>query len=72
MTNYVSLIMDIERSKTYAVVERNEMQHYLDKCIYNMNSLFQREMQFEVTFSAGDELQELGWVIGRLRWNRSI
>lgn len=59
MTNYVSLIMDIENSKTYGVRDRNEMQHYIDKCIKNLNSLFYREMQCEVTFSAGDELQGL-------------
>lgn len=59
MTNYVSLIMDIERSKTYGVVDRNEIQHYMDNCIKNLNRLFHSEMQFEVSFSAGDELQGL-------------
>lgn len=59
MTNYVSLIIDIEKSKSYRIDERNDMQHYMDKCINNLNHLFRREMQCEVTFSAGDELQGL-------------
>lgn len=59
MNKYVSLIMDIEKSKTYDVSDRNEMQHYMDKCIKNLNSLFDEEMQCEVIFSAGDELQGL-------------
>ncbi|MGN0350848.1 MAG: SatD family protein [Roseburia sp.] len=59
MNKYASLIMDIEKSKTYDVSDRNEMQHYIDKCIKNLNSLFDEEMQCEVTFSAGDELQGL-------------
>ena len=59
MKKYVSLIMDIEKSKSYDINDRNEMQHYIDKCIKNLNSLFGKEMQCEVTFSAGDELQGL-------------
>lgn len=59
MTNYVSLIMDIEKSKKYAIRDRNEMQYYLDICIKNLNGLFKQSMQCEVTFSAGDELQGL-------------
>jgi len=59
MNKYVSLIMDVEKSKKYDVSDRNEMQHYIDKCIKNLNTLFHEEMQFEVTFSAGDEVQGL-------------
>lgn len=59
MNKYVSLIMDIEKSKTYDIGDRNEMQHYIDKCIKNLNSLFDEEMQCEVIFSAGDEFQGL-------------
>ena len=59
MNKYVSLIMDIEKSKSYDISDRNEMQYYLDKCIRNLNSLFGKEMQCEVMFSAGDELQGL-------------
>ena len=59
MKKYVSLIMDIEKSKSYDINDRNEMQHYIDKCIKNLNILFDEGMQCEVTFSAGDELQGL-------------
>lgn len=59
MMNYVSLIMDIEKSKTYDVEIRNVMQHYMDKCIKNLNRLFHSEIQREVIFSAGDEFQGL-------------
>lgn len=59
MKKYVSLIMDIEKSKKYEVSDRNEMQHYIDKCIKNLNGIFSEAMQCEVTFSAGDELQGL-------------
>lgn len=59
MKKYVSLIMDIEKSKKYGVSDRNDMQHYIDKCIKNLNGLFNEEMQCEVTFSAGDEFQGL-------------
>lgn len=59
MNKYVSLIMDIEKSKTYGITERNEMQNYISKCIENLNFLFGEEMQFDVMFSAGDELQGL-------------
>ena len=57
--NYVSLIMDVEKSKKYDIRDRNEMQYYIDKCVKNLNGLFFKRMQFEVTFSAGDELQGL-------------
>lgn len=59
MIKYVSLIVDIEKSKTYAIDDRNEMQHYLDRCIKNLNSIFYMYMPCEMTFSAGDELQGL-------------
>lgn len=59
MNKYVSLIMDIEKSKLYDISDRNVMQYYIDKCIRNLNSLFGEEIQCEVTFSAGDEFQGL-------------
>lgn len=59
MKKYVCLIIDIERSKSYENRERNEMQHYMDECVKNLNELFDYEMECEVTFSAGDELQGL-------------
>ena len=59
MSIYVSLIVDIEKSRTYDISERNEMQHYMYKCIENLNYLFLKEMPCKVTFSSGDEVQGL-------------
>ena len=59
MKQYACLIMDIENSKKYDVSERNEIQQYMDQCIKNLNGLFSEDIKFEVTFSAGDELQGL-------------
>ncbi|MFI3208453.1 MAG: SatD family protein [Eubacteriales bacterium] len=57
--NYVSLIIDIEKSKNYHINERNEMQYYMDECINKLNVLFEKQMKFQMTFSAGDEIQGL-------------
>lgn len=56
---YVSLIMDIEKSRMYSTIDRNELQEFLLVCVDKLNKLFERNMKFEVTFSAGDELQGL-------------
>ena len=59
MENYVSLIIDIERSKSFEVNVRNEIQTYIADCIIRLNDLFKENMECSVTFSAGDELQGL-------------
>lgn len=59
MDDYVSLIIDIEDSRKYEIDERNEIQDYMFCCIKNLNKLFGEQMECEVTFSAGDELQGL-------------
>ncbi|MBU3877552.1 SatD family protein [Faecalicatena sp. AGMB00832] len=59
MTKYVSLIIDIENSRGYNVQERNAMQEFMIDCIKRLNVLFSGAVQFEVTFSAGDEVQGL-------------
>ena len=59
MRNYVSLIMDIERSRTYAVEDRIELQKYISYSVDRLNELFKESIEYEVTFSAGDELQGL-------------
>lgn len=59
MKKYSALIIDIEKSKTYKVEERIEMQQYMSCCINILNDLFQEEIQCNVTFSAGDEIQGL-------------
>lgn len=59
MKNYVSLIMDIEKSRNYRIDERNEIQSYISYCVNRLNELFRESLKYEVTFSAGDELQGL-------------
>lgn len=55
--NYVTLIIDIEKSKTYKIRDRNYIQRYMMLCVEQLNILFRDDIEFEVTFSAGDELQ---------------
>ncbi len=59
MRNYVSLIMDIEKSRTYVTEDRIELQKYMSYCIDMLNELFRESIEHDVTFSAGDELQGL-------------
>jgi predicted XRE-type DNA-binding protein len=59
LKKYCSLIIDIRRSRAYNLRDRNELQEYMAGCITLLNSLFKRNLMFNVTFSAGDELQGL-------------
>ena len=59
MKKYCSLIIDIRQSRAYNLRDRNELQEYMAGCITLLNSLFKRNLMFDVTFSAGDELQGL-------------
>jgi hypothetical protein len=59
MNKYVSLIIDIEKSRLYKVSDRVELQEYLITCIDKLNILFKKGIVFDVIFSAGDELQGL-------------
>lgn len=59
MRNYISLIMDIEKSRMYEIEDRIELQKYISYCIERLNELFSENIELNVTFSAGDELQGL-------------
>lgn len=59
MKNYVSLIMDIEKSRTYVTEDRIELQKYMWYYMDMLNELFKENIEHDVTFSAGDELQGL-------------
>ena len=59
MNKYVSLIIDIEKSRLYKASDRVELQEYLITCIDKLNILFKKGIVFDVIFSAGDELQGL-------------
>ena len=59
MKNYVSLIMDIEKSRAYGVEDRLRLQKYISRLIDGLNDLYRVYIEHDVTFSAGDELQGL-------------
>lgn len=59
MKKYCSLIIDVKQSRAYNLRDRNELQEYMAQCIALLNSLFKKNLVFDVTFSAGDELQGL-------------
>lgn len=59
MINYVSLIMDVEKSRRYGIEDRTELQNYMSYCVKMLNQLFREGIEYDVTFSAGDELQGL-------------
>lgn len=59
MSNYVSLIADIENSRGYSVLERNHIQKYMFRYIEALNQVFEKSLEFSVVFSAGDEIQGL-------------
>lgn len=59
MKNYTSLIIDIEKSKMYTIEDRIELQKYMLYCIDKLNLLFKEYIEYDVTFSAGDEIQGL-------------
>lgn len=56
---YTALIMDLKKSRAYTVRSRNEIQEYVMHVIEVLNHVFERTMEKEVSFSAGDELQGL-------------
>lgn len=59
MKNYTALIIDLKRSRSYSVEDRNSIQHYIIEVIKNLNQVFSKTLAKEVEFSAGDEIQGL-------------
>ena len=59
MEEYASLIIDIEKSRVYGIDDRNILQNYMLYCIEKLNVLFKDNIEHDVIFSAGDELQGL-------------
>lgn len=59
MKNYAALIIDLKKSRSYSVEERNSIQHYIVKVIQNLNEVFSDTLARDVQFSAGDEIQGL-------------
>lgn len=56
---YSSLIIDIVKSKSYSIENRNQIQQLLSNTIDVLNQLFCDQMIRPVDFSAGDEIQGL-------------
>ncbi len=59
MREYVSLIIDIENSRVYSPVDRNNIQGLIVETIKCLNKVFDSALEFCVAFSAGDEVQGL-------------
>lgn len=59
MKNYTVLIIDLKKSRSYSVEDRNSIQNYINTVIQNLNEVFSNTLTREVEFSAGDEFQGL-------------
>lgn len=59
MNKYAALIMDLKKSRKYSSKNRNEIQDYILRVVYVLNKAFERALEKDVFFSAGDELQGL-------------
>lgn len=59
MKNYTTLIIDLKRSRSYSIEDRNSIQNYIITVIRNLNEVFSSTLVREVEFSAGDEVQGL-------------
>ncbi|CBK75260.1 hypothetical protein CIY_26800 [Butyrivibrio fibrisolvens 16/4] len=59
MIKYASLIIDIEKSRKYGVIDRTSIQKILMDYVEILNGMFCESQEFKVTFSAGDSLQGL-------------
>lgn len=59
MRQYAALIMDLKKSRSYSIAERNDIQGYIMEVIHRLNYIFRSSIEKEVDFSAGDEVQGL-------------
>lgn len=59
MKKYTALIIDLKRSRSYSVEDRNSIQNYIITVIQNLNEVFSNSLARAVEFSAGDEVQGL-------------
>lgn len=59
MENYTALIIDLKKSRSYSIEDRNSIQNYIITVIQDLNSIFSHAIIREVEFSAGDEVQGL-------------
>jgi hypothetical protein len=59
MKNYTALIIDLKRSRSYSVEDRNSIQNYIIMVSEKLNQVFSNSLARDVEFSAGDEVQGL-------------
>lgn len=59
MINYTALIIDLKKSRSYSVEDRNSIQNFIIAVIQQLNSVFSHTVACAVEFSAGDEVQGL-------------
>ncbi len=59
MKTFAALMIDIKNSRGYSLPHREEIQSYIADLYRELNRLFADQLEHEVEFSAGDELQGL-------------
>lgn len=59
MKTYAALMIDIKNSRGYSLSHREEIQSHIAASYRELNRLFADQLEREVEFSAGDELQGL-------------
>lgn len=59
MKYYTALMIDLKKSRSYSIDDRNAIQQYILEVMRGLNDLFRKELAREVYFSAGDEVQGL-------------
>lgn len=59
MKNYTALIIDMKKSRSYTIEDRNAIQYYIFDVLEKLNDLFSYALAKNVEFSAGDEVQGL-------------
>ena len=59
MKNYTALIIDLKKSRSYSVEDRNSIQNFIISVIEKLNQVFSNSLARDVEFSAGDEVQGL-------------
>lgn len=56
---YASLMIDLKKSRSYSLEDREALQYYIIKVCDVLNAVFQNVLERKVEFSAGDEIQGL-------------
>lgn len=59
MKKYAALIIDLKKSRSYSIAERNLIQQKIMETLHKLNRIFSKSLEKEVEFSAGDEMQGL-------------